>query len=105
MLRIEAIMKRMTRKSGDDAPKKPNVIVELDGGKLKADLTARIVYIDEERVDVFDWEGFAEDSAAVIAEIEGLDEDELAELMLEISAGIPLKVTSRDLSRIREISR
>ena len=52
MLRIEAIMKRMTRKSGDDAPKKPNVIVELDGGKLKADLTARIVYINGERIDM-----------------------------------------------------
>lgn len=41
------------------------------------------VRVDEERVDVFDWEGFAEDSAAVIAEAEELDEDDLAEYMLE----------------------
>ena len=52
MLRIEAIMKRMARKGGEDTVKKPNVIVELDGGKLKADLTARIVYINGERVDM-----------------------------------------------------
>ena len=53
MLRIEAIMKRMSRKSAaEDSVKKPNVIVELDGGGLKADLTARLVYINGERVDM-----------------------------------------------------
>lgn len=41
------------------------------------------VRVDETRVDVFDWEGFAEDSAAVIAEAEGIDEGDLAEYMLE----------------------
>lgn len=41
------------------------------------------IRVDEERVDIFDWEGFAEDSAAVIAEAEGLGEDDLAEYMLE----------------------
>ena len=53
MLRIEAIMKRS--RSGHAAssePKKQNVIVELDNGGLKADLTARIVYINGERVDM-----------------------------------------------------
>jgi DNA-binding response OmpR family regulator len=53
MLRIEAIMKRVSRQSGaDETVKKPNVIVELDGGGLKADLTARLVYINGERVDM-----------------------------------------------------
>ena len=53
MLRIEAIMKR-SRASGKrtDDSKKQNVIVELDGGGFKADLTARIVYIGGERVDM-----------------------------------------------------
>ena len=41
------------------------------------------VRVDETRVDIFDWEGFAEDAAAVIAEAEGLDEDSLADYMLE----------------------
>ena len=52
MLRVEAIMTRVTAKVGDDKVKKPNLIVELDGGGLKADLTARIVYIGGERVDM-----------------------------------------------------
>lgn len=53
MLRIEAIMKRMSRRDrADDTVKKPNVIVELDNGGLKADLTARLVYIDGNRVDM-----------------------------------------------------
>ena len=53
MLRIEAIMKRVSRKNAPDEPiKKPNVIVELDGGGLRADLTARIVYVHGERVDM-----------------------------------------------------
>ena len=53
MLRIDAIMKRsrgFMRTS--EEPKKQNVIFELDGGGLKADLTARIVYINGERVDM-----------------------------------------------------
>ena len=41
------------------------------------------VRVDEERVDIFDWEGFAEDSAEIIAEVEGLEEDDLADFMLE----------------------
>ena len=53
MLRIDAIMKRgKSRTGGAQEQKKQNVIVELDGGGLKADLTARIVYIDGERVDM-----------------------------------------------------
>ncbi len=53
MLRIEAIMKRMTRQGkGDNQPKQPNVIVELDNGGLKADITARLVYINGERIEM-----------------------------------------------------
>ena len=53
MLRIEAIMKRLSRKSSvEDNAKKPNVVVELDGGGLRADLTARLVYINGERIDM-----------------------------------------------------
>ena len=54
MLRVEAIMKRVTAKVGDDKVKKPNLIVELDGGGLKADLTARIVaYITSDHTCLF----------------------------------------------------
>ena len=51
MLRIGAIMKRVSQPqiSGEQ---KPNVIVELDGGGLKVDLTARLVYIDGVRVEM-----------------------------------------------------
>ena len=53
MLRIEAIMKRSTRAANTSPDvKKQNVIVELDGGGLRADITARIVYINGERVDM-----------------------------------------------------
>lgn len=53
MLRVDAIMKR-SKNAGrpNDDVKKQNVIVELDGGGFKADLTARIVYIHGERVDM-----------------------------------------------------
>ena len=52
MLRIEAIMKRMSRRSPEEAKKSPNVIIEMDGGGLKVDLTARLVYVRGERVDM-----------------------------------------------------
>ena len=51
MLRVEAVMKRV-RRGGDMTVKPPNEIVEIDGGGLKADITARIVYVDGERVDM-----------------------------------------------------
>ncbi len=44
------------------------------------------VRVDDTRVDVFDWEGFAEDSADIIADAEGLDKSaksDLEEYMLE----------------------
>ena len=51
MLRVEAVMKR-TRRAGSMSVAVPNEVVEIDGGGLKADITARIVYIDGERVDM-----------------------------------------------------
>ena len=52
MLRIEAIMKRMSRRAPDEAKKSPNVIIEMDNGGLRVDLTARLVYVGGERVDM-----------------------------------------------------
>ena len=51
MLRIEAILKRVHRTSSDDV-KKENLVITLDNGGLRADLTARLVFIDGERVDM-----------------------------------------------------
>jgi DNA-binding response OmpR family regulator len=51
MLRIEAVMKRVKNK-GTGSAKKENVVVSLDGGGLRADVTARIVYIDDKRIDM-----------------------------------------------------
>ncbi|MBQ7320581.1 MAG: response regulator transcription factor [Clostridia bacterium] len=50
MLRVEAIMKRA--KSAESKQKNRNVVIELDNGGLRADVTARLVYIDGERVDM-----------------------------------------------------
>lgn len=55
MLRVDAIMKRVSgsRKGASaDGEKKPNVTVELDHGGLRADLTARLVYIDGKRIEM-----------------------------------------------------
>lgn len=49
MLRIEAILKRTKR---EVSVRPQNEVLEIDGGKLKADLTARIVYIDDKRVEM-----------------------------------------------------
>jgi len=53
MLRVDAIMKRVNRPvtvPGQNTA--PNVVVELDGGGLRADVTARLVFIDGERVEM-----------------------------------------------------
>ena len=52
MLRIGAIMKRVSAPMQSDAGKPQNVVEELDGGGLRADITARLVYIDGQRVDM-----------------------------------------------------
>ena len=51
MLRIDAVMKRVNNR-GTSQQKKENVVISLDGGGLRADVTARIVYIDDKRVDM-----------------------------------------------------
>lgn len=50
MLRVEAVMKRVKHAVTEQAEK--NQIVELDNGGLRVDLTARIVYVDGERVEM-----------------------------------------------------
>lgn len=54
MLRIGAVMKRASSAAVPEVgtPKKQNVIIELDGGGLKVDVTARIVYIKGERIEM-----------------------------------------------------
>ncbi len=51
MLRIDAVMKRV-KNSASDGSKQKNVIIEIDNGGLRADFTARIVYIDGNRVEM-----------------------------------------------------
>ncbi len=51
MLRIDAVMKRIAGRENTEQQKK-NEIVSLAGGGLKADLTARIVYVDGKRADM-----------------------------------------------------
>ena len=51
MLRIDAVMKR-TKRAADGGVKKENLTVSLDDGGLRADITARLVFIDGERVDM-----------------------------------------------------
>ena len=51
MLRIEAVMRRSSV-SSQNVREPIHEIIELDGGKLKADMSARIVYIDGESIDM-----------------------------------------------------
>ena len=51
MLRVDAIMKRV-KHATTNAPKKENVVISLDGGGLRADVTARLVFIDGERIEM-----------------------------------------------------
>ena len=50
MLRVEAVMKRIKRAGASQ--REQNQILELDNGGLRVDLTARIVYVDGERVEM-----------------------------------------------------
>ena len=52
MLRIDAIMKRVKLTSNGASAQSQNRIIELDQGGLKADVTARLVFIDGERVEM-----------------------------------------------------
>lgn len=51
MLRIDAVLKRAKPKESD-SPETKKQVVEIDGGGLRVDFTARIVYIDGKRVDM-----------------------------------------------------
>jgi len=51
MLRIAAVLKR-TGTTRNKEEKSRNEIVEIDNGGLRADVTARIVYVDGERVEM-----------------------------------------------------
>jgi DNA-binding response OmpR family regulator len=52
MLRIAAIMNRVSRAEGKSESDSEHRIVLLDDGRFKVDFTARIVYIDSERVEL-----------------------------------------------------
>lgn len=53
MLRVDAIMKRVNRTVVVDGQTvKPNVVIELDNGGLRADVTARLVFIDDKRIEM-----------------------------------------------------
>lgn len=53
MLRVDAIMKRVNRGSDPHATQsRPNYVVEMDNGGLRADVTARLVFVDGERVEM-----------------------------------------------------
>ncbi len=55
MLRVDAVMKRVRRASrpadGSEG-REPNRVIEMDNGGLRADVTARIVYVEGERVEM-----------------------------------------------------
>lgn len=51
MLRVDAIMKRVKARDSQ-ADKSSNEVISLANGGLVADLTARIVYVDGERIDM-----------------------------------------------------
>lgn len=51
MLRIDAVLKRVQR-SNEREKNTEHIVVTLDGGGFTADITARIVYIDGERVEM-----------------------------------------------------
>ncbi|MBE6620684.1 MAG: response regulator transcription factor [Ruminococcaceae bacterium] len=52
MLRVGAIMKRVQKSAQEKEAGRRNEVIELDGGGLRADITARLVYIDGERVEM-----------------------------------------------------
>ena len=52
MLRIAAIMNRVSRSEKNHNVESEHQIVLLDNGRVKVDFTARLVYIDDERIDL-----------------------------------------------------
>ena len=51
MLRIDAVMKRVKRVEPIE-PKKQNLVISIDEGRFRIDVTARIVYIDDKRIEM-----------------------------------------------------
>ena len=51
MLRVDAVMKRVKRVEPIE-PKKQNLVISLDEGRFRIDVTARIVYIDDKRIEM-----------------------------------------------------
>ena len=51
MLRVGAVMSRSAGRKGAEEPPR-NEVISFDGGGLRADVTARLVYIDGERVEM-----------------------------------------------------
>ena len=52
MLRVAAILKRVKASGMQMGDKAKKHVVTLDGGGLTADVTARIVYVDNRRIDM-----------------------------------------------------
>ena len=52
MLRVDAVMKRVNRPVNGIGNTPPNQVIEMDNGGLRADVTARIVYVEGERVEM-----------------------------------------------------
>jgi DNA-binding response OmpR family regulator len=52
MLRVDAVLKRVNRPTASNGGVTPNQVIEMDNGGLRADVTARIVYIEGERVEM-----------------------------------------------------
>ena len=52
MLRVDAVMKRVQRTAAVPGTPAPNRVLEMDNGGLRADVTARIVYVNGERVEM-----------------------------------------------------
>ncbi len=52
MLRVDAVMKRVNRPADPIGNTTPNQVIEMDNGGLRADVTARIVYVEGERVEM-----------------------------------------------------
>ena len=50
MLRVDAIMKRV--RGASSASNRCNTVIDIDGGGLRVDLSARLVFIDDQRVDM-----------------------------------------------------
>ena len=51
MLRIDAVMKRVKRNE-PQVYERQNLIISLDEGRFRVDVTARIVYIDDKRIEM-----------------------------------------------------